>query len=78
MISYLCRDPYRTVVTDLRKLNLLLKRLSSYPYPISKVGDMIRSMEGFTLTTELNLNMGYHQIKLVADAQRLCKFVLTW
>jgi hypothetical protein len=32
------------VVTDFRKLNLLLKR---HPFPIPKIGDMIRSMEGF-------------------------------
>jgi hypothetical protein len=29
------------VVTDFRKLNLLLKR---HPFPIPKIGDMIRSM----------------------------------
>jgi hypothetical protein len=33
------------VVTDFRKLNLLLKR---HPFPIPKIGDMTRSMEGFT------------------------------
>jgi hypothetical protein len=32
------------VVTDFRKLNLLLNR---HPYLIPKIGDMIRSMEGF-------------------------------
>jgi hypothetical protein len=43
------------VVTDFSKLNLLLKR---HPYPIPKIGDIIRSMEGFTFASALDLNMG--------------------
>jgi hypothetical protein len=34
--------------------------------------DMIRSMEGFTFDSELNLSMGYYHIKLNDDAQKLC------
>jgi hypothetical protein len=49
------------VVTDFRKLNLLLK---GHPFPIPKIGDMIRSMGGFTFVSELELNIGYsHQTK---------------
>jgi hypothetical protein len=43
-------------VTGFRKLNLLLKR---HPFPIPKIGDMIRSMEWFTFASALDLNMGY-------------------
>jgi hypothetical protein len=50
------------VVSHFRKLNALLQR---QPFPIPKLGDMIRSMEGFTFTTALDLNMGYCHIKLV-------------
>jgi hypothetical protein len=57
------------VVTDFRKLNLLLKR---HPFSIPKIEDMIRSMEGFSfasaLRSALDLNMGYYHIKLDADA----------
>jgi hypothetical protein len=56
------------VVTDFRKLNLLLKR---HPFPIPKIRDMIRSMEGFTFASALDLNMVYYHIKLDADAQNL-------
>jgi hypothetical protein len=63
------------VVTDFRKLNLLLKR---HPYPIPKIGGMIRSMEGFTFASALDLNMGYYHIKLDADAQKLCNIVFLW
>jgi hypothetical protein len=67
------------VVTDFSKLNLLLKR---HPFPIPKIEhrDMIRSMEGFTFASELDLNMGYYQIKLDydADAQKLCTIVFPW
>jgi hypothetical protein len=36
---------------------------------------MIRSMEGFTFTSALDLNMGYYHIKLDADAQKLYTIV---
>jgi hypothetical protein len=53
------------VVTDFRKLNLLLKL---HPFRIPKIGDMILSMEGFTFDSALDLNMGYYHIKLDANA----------
>jgi hypothetical protein len=64
------------VVTDFRKLNLLLKQ-TSHPFPIPRIGegDMIRSMEVFTFASALDLNMGYYHIKLDADAQNLCTIV---
>ena len=63
------------VVSDFRKLNSCLKR---HPFPIPKIGDMIRSMEGFTYATALDLNMGYYHIKLDADAQKLCTIIFPW
>jgi hypothetical protein len=39
---------------------------------------MIRSMEGFTFSTALDLNMGYYHIKLDADAQKLCTIIFPW
>jgi hypothetical protein len=63
------------VVTDFRELNLLLKRHS---FPIPKIGDMIRSMEGFTFASALDLNMGYYHINLDADAQKLYTIVFLW
>jgi hypothetical protein len=63
------------VVTDFRKLNLLLKR---HPFTIPKIGDMIRSIEGFTFASALNLNIDYYHIKLDADAQKICTIVFPW
>jgi hypothetical protein len=39
---------------------------------------MIRSMEGFTFASALDLNMGYYYSKLDADAQKLCTIVFPW
>jgi hypothetical protein len=39
---------------------------------------MIRSMEGFTFDSALDLNMGYYHIKHDADAQELCTIVFQW
>jgi nitrate reductase NapAB chaperone NapD len=40
--------------------------------------DMIRSMEGFTFDSVLDLNMVYYHIKLDTDAQKLCATVSPW
>jgi hypothetical protein len=68
------------VVTDFRKLNLLLKRRMHHPFPIPKIGkyDMIRSIEGFSFASAPDLNMVYYHIKLDADAQKLCTIAFTW
>jgi hypothetical protein len=41
---------------------------------------MIRSMEGFTFVSSLDINMGFYHIKLDADAdaQKLCTIVFPW
>jgi hypothetical protein len=39
---------------------------------------MIRSMEGFTFASALDLNMDYYHIKLDDDAQKLCTIVFPW
>jgi hypothetical protein len=41
-----------------------------HPFPIPKIGkaDMIRSMEGLSFTSALDLSMGYYHIKLDHDA----------
>jgi dihydroorotate dehydrogenase len=39
---------------------------------------MLRSMEGFTFASELDLNMGYYHIKHHADAQKICTIVFQW
>jgi hypothetical protein len=67
------------VVTDFRKLDLLLKRrLSPISYSNDRGTDMIRSMEWFTFASESDLNIGYYHIKLDADAQKLCTIVFSW
>jgi hypothetical protein len=48
-----------------------------HPFPIPKIGDMIRSMEG-TFATALDLNMGYYHIKLDSDGQKICTIVFPW
>jgi hypothetical protein len=39
---------------------------------------MIRSLEEFTFTSELDLNMSYYHIKLDSDAQKLCTIIFPW
>jgi Reverse transcriptase (RNA-dependent DNA polymerase) len=56
------------VASALRKLNSFLQH---HPFPIPKIGDMIRSMEGFTFATARDLNMGYYH----ADAQKRCTII---
>jgi hypothetical protein len=64
-----------SLISARTELNLLLKR---QPFPIPKIVDVIRSIEGFTFASVLDLNMGYYHIKLDADAQNLCSIVFPW
>jgi hypothetical protein len=63
------------VVNKLRNLHLLLK---SHPFLIPNSRGMIRSMERFILASALELNMGFYDIKLDADAQKLYTIVSQW
>jgi hypothetical protein len=63
------------LVSDFRKVNNLLQR---HPFPIPKIGDVIRSMEGFTYATSLDLNMGYYHIKINPTAQMICTVIFPW
>jgi hypothetical protein len=58
--------PKRMELLALFTINSLHKFFS---FPIAKIGDRIRSMKRFTFATALDLNMGYYQIKLDADAK---------
>jgi dihydroorotate dehydrogenase len=53
-----------------------------HPFLIPKIGDsdMIRSLEGFTFASILELNIGYYHMKLghEANAQKLCTIVFPW
>jgi hypothetical protein len=68
-----------SLISGKTAFNLLLKH-PSQPFPIQKIRKayMIRSMEGLTFASVLDLNMGYYHIKLDADAQKLCKIVFPW
>jgi hypothetical protein len=48
------------------------------PISISKIGGIIRSMEGITYASALDFNKGYYHIKLDTDAQKLCTIVFPW
>jgi hypothetical protein len=39
---------------------------------------MIRSMEGFSFASVLDLNLGYYRIKLDVDTQKLIQIVFPW
>jgi hypothetical protein len=45
----------KRVVTDFMKLNILLK---FPPFTIPNIGEMIRSIEGISFASSLDLNMG--------------------
>ena len=62
-------------VSDFREVN---KRLVRKPYPIPKTSTVLQEMEGFSLATQLDSNMGYYTIRLDADAQKICTIILPW
>ena len=63
------------VLTDFRKLNLVLKR---QPFPLPKISDLLLKLEGFRYATAIDLSMGYYHIPLDEASQRLCTTILPW
>jgi hypothetical protein len=58
------------VVTDFRKTSTqFIVETSKPPISYPKDRDVIRSIEGFSFASALDLNMDYYHIKLDADAQ---------
>jgi hypothetical protein len=52
--------------------------MSNISYSKVGIADMIRSMEGSSFASALEINLGYYHIKIDADVQKLCKIVLPW
>ena len=62
-------------ISDFREVN---KRLIRKPFPIPKISTTIQEMQGFTYATALDLNMGYYNIRLDPDSQKICTIILPW
>ena len=70
-----CKKAAKSVLTDFREVN---KRIIRTPFPIPKISDVLRELEGFTFATTIDLNMGYWTIRLDPDAQKICTIILPW
>jgi hypothetical protein len=45
---------------------------------MTKIGEMIRSIEELTFVSDLDLNMGHYYIKLDSDTQNICRISFPW
>jgi hypothetical protein len=62
-------------LSDFREVN---KRIVRKPYPIPKISTVLQEMEGFTVATAMDLNMGYYTIRLDPDASKICILIFPW
>jgi hypothetical protein len=62
-------------ISNFRELN---KRIVRKPYPIPKISTTLQELEGFTHATTLDLNMGYHAIRLDPTAAKMCTIIFPW
>jgi hypothetical protein len=62
-------------ISDFRELN---KRIVRKPYPIPKISTILQELESFTYATVLDLNMGYHTIRLDPTASEMCTIIFPW
>ncbi len=47
-------------------------------FPIPKISTVLQELEGFSFATTLDLNMGYHTIRLDPDASKICTITFPW
>jgi hypothetical protein len=48
------------------------------PFPLPKISDILRKLSGFKYATAIDLSMGYYNIPLDLEAQKLCTTILPW
>ncbi len=77
MPSFIVPKKNNTVrfLRDFREVN---KRLVRKPFPIPTVSAVLQELEGFTFAMALDLNMGYHTIRLDPDASKICTIIFPW
>ena len=69
------KDKTVRFISDFGELNKQIKRRL---YLISKIQNLLPKLKRFQYATLLDLNMGYYNIKLTPESQKLCTFVLPW
>jgi hypothetical protein len=62
-------------VTDFRFVNKFVVR---HPYPTTLIPQILRTQQGFTFVTVLDVNMGFWTIPLVVPSQKVCTTILPW
>jgi hypothetical protein len=63
------------ILTDFRRLNAPIKRK---PFTLPKISDLLRKCFGLKYATTIDLSMGYYQIPLHLETQKLCTAILPW
>jgi hypothetical protein len=69
------KDQTVHTISDFRELN---KRIVRKPYPIPKISTTLHKLEGFTYEMTLDLNMGYHTIRLDPTSAEMCTIIFPW
>ena len=62
-------------VTDFRFLNKYLRR---FPFPLPSIQEIMRTVDGLTYVSVLDLNMGFWHLELDEPSQRLATIILPW
>jgi hypothetical protein len=62
-------------ITNFREL---YKRIVRRSYPIPKISTTLQELEGFTYAVALDLNMGYHTIRLNPRAVEMFTIIFPW
>jgi hypothetical protein len=62
-------------LTNFREVN---KRLVRKPHLLPIIQKILQEIEGFMFATALDLNMGYHTIRLDPDASTICTIIFLW
>ncbi len=48
------------------------------PWHLPKISTILQELEGFKWAISLDLNMGYYNIRLDPDLQKICTIILPW
>jgi hypothetical protein len=54
------------------------KRLVRKPFPIPKIGMVLKELEGFSFAAALDCNMGYYTFRFDPDASKIYIIIFPW
>jgi hypothetical protein len=78
MTNAICAVIQGAMCFSINKWKKLNKHIVRKPYPTPQISAILPELEGFTIATALDFNMGNYTIRLDPTASKMCTIIFPW